>query len=289
MPDAATHANWAGLVTRLKQLATGEIEPAPVRHASTVVLMRDRPSADGFLLYLLRRSPALAFSGFYVFPGGSVDLRDEEIPDTAWVGPSPDVWSGVLGCDELLARALVCAAVRETFEESGVVLAGPDAGSIVSDVSGDDWETDRLALLDRSLSFAELLSRRGLVLRADLLSPWAHWITPLPELKRFDTRFFVAAMPTGQRTRDVGGESDRVLWASPAEAVARNTAGEMSMLPPTVSTIAELATYDSVASVLAAGGAHQIEAVLPMLVLGEGDRVKYLLPNDPGYAEIAGR
>ncbi len=154
----------------------------------------------------------MAFAaGMHVFPGGSVDPRDGET-DTAWAGPPARRWAGWLGCDEPLARALVCAAVRETFEESGVLLAGPDAGSVVADTTGDDLERDRLALLDRSASMAEVLATRDLVLRSDLLRPWAHWITPEFEPKRFDTRFFVAAVPTGQRPRDVSGEADDTVW-----------------------------------------------------------------------------
>ena len=159
----------------------------------------------------------------HVFPGGSVDPRDGETA-TAWSGPPAAQWAAWLGCDEPLARALVCAAVRETFEESGVLLAGPHGASvddIVADTTGDDLERDRLALLDRSVSMAEMLSRRGLVLRSDLLRPWAHWITPEFEPKRFDTRFFVAAVPTGQRPRDVSGEADDTVWLPVAEAVAR--------------------------------------------------------------------
>ena len=195
----------------------------------------------------------MAFAaGFFVFPGGSVDARDEEFADEAWVGPPPSAWARTLTCDEPRARSLVCAAVRETFEESGVLLAGSSADNVVADTSGEDWEADRLALLDRSLSLVELLRRRGLVLRADLLRAWSHWITPAVEPKRFDTRFFVAAMPAGQRTRDVGGEADRVAWLRASEALAANARGELSMLPPTLAALTDLAPYDTVAEVHAA-------------------------------------
>src|SRR5206468_11164267 len=139
----------------------------------------------------------------------------------------------------------------ETFEESGVLLAGPTPDRVVADTSSDDWEVDRLALLDRSLSMAGLLRRRDLVLRADLLRPWAHWITPEVEPKRFDTRFFVAALPTGQRTREFGEEADRVEWIAPGTAVDRWKAGEMRVMPPTLITLAELAEFKTVAETLA--------------------------------------
>jgi len=264
-----------------RALARGELVPIAPRHASTVVLLRD--AAGGMQAYLLRRTQTMAFAaGMYVFPGGSVDPRDEMLDDAAWVGPAPGEWAGLLSADERLAKALVCAAVRETFEESGVLLAGSGPDDIVADTTGDDWEADRLALIARTLSFAGMLARRGLVLRADLLRPWAHWITPEFEPKRFDTRFFVAALPAGQRTRDVGGEADRVAWVRPGDALAAAAGGEMGMLPPTAFTLSEVAAYDDVAAVLAAGDARDIRPVLPKVVV-DGDDVRLLLPHDEGY------
>jgi 8-oxo-dGTP pyrophosphatase MutT (NUDIX family) len=271
-----------GIVETIRRLESGEQQPSEPRHAATVVLLRERDGRPE--VYLLRRTASMAFApGFFVFPGGSVDPRDRDLPDAAWVGPPPEQWAKALGSDEPMARALVCAAVRETFEESGVMLAGPDEDSIVADTSGDDWEADRLALLDRSLSLAELLERRGLKLRADLLRAWAHWITPEVEPKRFDTRFFVAAMPAGQRTRDVGGEADRVAWMRPADALAGCERGEMSMLPPTIANVTDMAAYRTVAEVLAAGGDREVTTTMPRLTLDENDQVKFLLPGDPDY------
>jgi 8-oxo-dGTP pyrophosphatase MutT (NUDIX family) len=238
------------MAERARDISEGRVEAAAPRGASTVILLRDSPA--GLLVYLLRRVSSMKFApGAYVFPGGSVDRRDGDLA-VGWSGPSPAEWGSAFGAAEPLARELVCAAVRETFEESGVLLAGPTEDAIVPDTSADDWEADRQALLDRSSSLAELLTRRGLVLRSDLLRPWAHWITPEIEERRYDTRFFVAALPEGQRTRDVSTESDRVTWMRPADAAAAARRGEMPMLPPTLVTLAELAAYDSVAAVLAA-------------------------------------
>jgi 8-oxo-dGTP pyrophosphatase MutT (NUDIX family) len=278
--DAA--AMFAGMVDTVKRLASGDLQPADPRHAATVVLIRD--GATGLEVYLLRRKDSLAFAaGAYVFPGGSIDPRDAEIPDAAWAGAPPAHWAAALSSDEPLARALVCAAVRETFEESGVMLAGPDAATVVADTSGDDWEADRLALLDRSLSLAELLRRRGLVLRADLLRPWAHWLTPEIEPKRFDTRFFVAALPEGQRTRHVGGEADRVAWMRPLDAAAAADRGEMMLMPPTIAQLSDLASYPTVADVLAVE--RDVKRILPKLILDEGDRLRFLMPTDPDYPQ----
>jgi 8-oxo-dGTP pyrophosphatase MutT (NUDIX family) len=275
-------------VETARAYARGELHVSEPRPAATVVLLRDRAStpdaAAGPQAYLLRRVATMAFAaGMFVFPGGSVDARDEELPDAAWAGPPPSQWAQPLSCDEPLARSLVCAAVRETFEESGVLLAGPTADEVVPDTSGEDWEADRLALLDRSLSLAELLQRRGLMLRADLLRAWAHWVTPEFEPRRYDTRFFVAAMPGDQRTRDVGGESDRVTWIRPAEALEAHAAGTLAMLPPTIVTLAELAAYPSIAAVLDAGTARDVRPVLPKIVLGDNEEVRLLLPHDDGY------
>jgi 8-oxo-dGTP pyrophosphatase MutT (NUDIX family) len=237
--------------------AEGPPVPAP-RDAATVVLLRDGP--QGVEAYLLRRVASMAFAaGMHVFPGGVVDPRDG---DVAWYGPPPASWSTRLSAGEPLTRALVCAAVRETFEESGVLLAGPRPGAVVADTTAADWEADRQALLDRSLAFSDLLVRRGLMLRADLLRPWAHWVTPESWPRRYDTRFFVAALPVGQRTRDVGGEADRVAWVRPADALAQHAAGEMALLPPTRETLRELAALESVGQVVAASAGRRIRPIL---------------------------
>jgi 8-oxo-dGTP pyrophosphatase MutT (NUDIX family) len=199
---------------------------------------------------MLRRKASMAFApGAFVFPGGSVDPRDAE-QEIAWAGPGSAEWGRTFDAPPDLARALLCAAVRETFEESGVLLAGPSADTVVADTSAADWEADRRALLDRSLSLAGLLRRRGLVLRSDLLRPWSRWITPAAEERRYDTRFFAAALPSRQRTRDVGGEADQVTWVGPADAIAMARRKEIMLMPPTAVTLAELAACPDVATAL---------------------------------------
>lgn len=243
-------------------------EVAAARHAATVVLLRD--TAGGLEVYLLRRTGTMAFAaGMHVFPGGSVDPRDGEAA-TVWAGPPPADWARWLGCDDALARSLVCAAVRETFEESGVLLAGPGDDRVVADTTGAEYERDRARLLDRSLSMAGMLAERGLVLRSDLLRPWAHWITPEFEPRRFDTRFFVAAVPPGQRPRHVSTEADRATWLPVAEAVAGYDEGALEMLPPTIVALREIAVLGTVEHVLAAP--REVRPVLPRLVR-DGDRL----------------
>lgn len=260
------------------------VSPAEPRHASTVVLLRD--GACGVEAYLLRRVAGMAFAaGMTVFPGGSVDPADAVV-GTPWVGPAPAEWASRLSADEGLARALVCAAVRETFEEAGVLLAsaaGSAAAWVPADVSGAAWEAERASLEAGTQSLSELLSRRGLVLRADCLRAWAHWITPESEPRRFDTRFFVAALPDGQGTRDVGGEADRVHWMAPAAAVAACRRGDLPMMPPTVLTLAELSSYATVAEILTAAGSRTIAAILPRTVSRAGEPRRVVLPGEEGY------
>ncbi|MBW8482897.1 NUDIX hydrolase [Actinomadura sp. PM05-2] len=263
----------------MEGLRDGTFTPAAARHAATVVVLRDRPGG-GVQAFMLRRVSSMAFApGAYVFPGGSVDPRDGE-GELGWSGPAPEAWGEAFAASPTLARELVCAAVRETFEETAVLLAGPTGGTVVDDTRGDDWEADRRALLDRSSSFGGFLARRGLVLRSDLLRPWAHWITPAIEPKRYDTRFFVAAMPAGQRARDVSTESDHAAWVDPADAVAKAKAGEWFLLPPTIATLAELAGYATVADVLAAPREIVVHEPTGAIIDGEAYLV---LPEDAAH------
>lgn len=239
-----------GVEERARAYLRGEIQAVAPRDAATVALMRD--GDEGLEVYLLRRVQAMAFApGMHVFPGGSVDARDGE-HEVRWAGPDPRSLMVPLTCSEPGVRALVCAAARETFEESGVLLAGSSASDVVPDTTAPDWERDRLALLGGDVSFAELLTRRSLLLRADLLKPWAHWVTPEFEPRRYDTRFFVAQLPSGQRSRDVGGEADEVAWWPVRRALRSHEEGALAMLPPTAETLRELSSYDTVAGVLAA-------------------------------------
>jgi 8-oxo-dGTP pyrophosphatase MutT (NUDIX family) len=248
-PQAARILFRSQLGQPATEILEGRAAPVAARDAATVMLLRT--GRAGLEVYMLRRQASMAFAaGMSVFPGGSVDARDAD-EDVAWAGPDAQQWGRVLAAPPDLARALVCAAVRETFEESGVLLAGETAGTVVADPTSDDWERDRNALLDRSLSLAELLARRHLVLRSDLLRSWSRWITPVIEPRRYDTRFFAAAMPAGQRTRDVGGEAAAVYWTGPQQALDTARRGEIALLPPTAVTLAELAACGDLDGALA--------------------------------------
>lgn len=255
----------AHLTDALKSCVDGSREPVEPRNASTVVLMRDGVSREAGALevYLLRRHVDMAFAaGMCVFPGGGVDPRDFD-HEIEWEGPPPSQWASLLGTDESLARALVCAAVRETFEESGVLFAGVTADSVVADTTGDDWEEDRRRLVARELSFTDFLTRRGLTLRTDLLRVWGSWLTPEFEPRRFRAWFFVAELPSGQLTRDVSTESDRVTWLSVRQAISAVDAEDMLMLPPTYCTCLELFDATTPGEALAAARHRDLAPVEP--------------------------
>jgi 8-oxo-dGTP pyrophosphatase MutT (NUDIX family) len=249
------------LVAQARDFADGSRSPVEPRDAATVVLMRAGEHEPE--IYLLRRQTSMAFAGgMCVFPGGGVDERDFD-HTVAWAGPTAAVWAERLGSSEEEARALVCAAVRETFEESGVLLAGPSVDEVVADTTGADWEADRLALEGKGLSFTDFLDRRGLVLRTDLLGAWSGWCTPVFEPRRFRARFFVAALPAGPRTRDFYTESSTVTWLGGGRACDLVDAGEMGMLPPTYLTCLEIAQHATPDDVLAAARDRVVEIFTP--------------------------
>ncbi|WP_329266095.1 NUDIX hydrolase [Streptomyces pseudovenezuelae] len=265
---------------RIRALADGTLAPATPRRAATVMLLKDGPA--GTVVHMLRRRASMAFAGgAYAYPGGGVDPRDDE-HQIHWAGPTRAWWAARLGVDETTAQAIVCAAVRETYEEAGVLLAGPTAESVVGDTTGAEWETDRAALVARELSFAEFLERRGLVLRSDLLGAWTRWITPEFEPRRYDTWFFVAALPQGQRTRNASTEADRTVWIRPEDAADGYDKGELLMMPPTIATLRQLTAYGTAAAALAAAPDRDLTPVLARARLVDGE----IVLSWPGHDEF---
>jgi 8-oxo-dGTP pyrophosphatase MutT (NUDIX family) len=244
------------------------------------MLLKD--TATGTVVHMLRRRASMAFAGgAYAYPGGGVDPRDDE-HQIHWAGPTRAWWAARLGVDETTAQAIVCAAVRETYEEAGVLLAGPTADSVVGDTTGAEWEADRGALVARELSFAEFLERRGLVLRSDLLGAWTRWITPEFEPRRYDTWFFVAALPEGQRTRNASTEADRTVWIRPQDAADGYDKGELLMMPPTIATLRQLTAYGTAADALAAAPGRDLTPVLAQARLVDGE----IVLSWPGHDEF---
>lgn len=269
--------------------ATGEPLTPPLipRPAATIMLVRDGAySAHGISVFLMRRHSGMHFApGVMVFPGGGVDDRDRN-PAIAWSGPEPSWWARRFGIDTGLAEALVCTAVRETFEESGVLFAGPadDPHSIVADAS--EYSDSRRALSAGELSFADFLHREKLVLRADLLRPWANWVTPEAErTRRYDTYFFVGALPAGQRADGQNTESDLAGWITPEAALEDFAAGRTLLLPPTWTQLDSLAGH-TVAEVLTVE--RRITAVQAD-VTGDGDNFEVEFFDSDRYKQAGGR
>lgn len=215
------------------------------------MLLRD--GAAGIETWLLNRVPQMAFAaGVSVFPGGRVEPADADLP---WAGRPARELAVRFGCDEGLARALVGAAARETFEETGVLLTSPpgDLGDVSADV-----EAGRVG-------FGDVLRAHGLAVDADAVRPWARWVTPEGEVRRYDTRFFVAALPDGATAIDLTSESLTAEWVPVAEALVQAQRGERLLLPPTAHTLRALARRATVAEVLASADARDLDAVRPIL------------------------
>lgn len=247
--------------------------PAPARHASTLMLLRD--TLSGPEIYVQERASTMRFCAeMTVFPGGGVDARDlpgdvdgdgHESPDIGWHGPSTTWWAERLGTTPDLARALVCAAVRETFEETGTLLAG-FAGS--SEEAGATPVRDttpflpfRQELENHRLAFSDFLSMHDLVLRGDLLRPWANWVTPESQPIRYDTAFFVAAMPEGQEAHGDTREATSTGWFRPATLLDGWRNRKISLMPPTWAQLKMLDTFRNVDEVLDFAEALRVDPV----------------------------
>lgn len=241
---------------------TSEPDPAPipVRDAATVLLLRD--GDDGIETWLLSRVARMAFaSGVTVFPGGAVDDADAELP---WHGPEADAVATSFGCSVGLARKLVGAAVREVFEETGVLLSVPRLDLAASQ---PDVEAGRLA-------FGDLLRRHDLAIDAGAVRPWAHWITPVGETtRRYDTRFFVAALPDGAQASDLTTESTSAEWVPVRRAVRERHDGLRLMMPPTLSVTESIARFDTVEDVLAASVGREVPAITPIIRIVDDRRI----------------
>ncbi len=224
---------------------TGNLPPAaPARLAATVMIVRDGDS--GVEVFMLRRVPTMEFGPrAMVFPGGGVDPRDgHELP---WAGPSPVSWSARLAAELEPTRMLVVAAIREVFEECGVLFASRTETGELVDVGTDRWRQIRAALAAREASLGDVLREHHLQLRTDLLRAQAHWVTPEIEPRQFDTRIFAAVMPAGQVADGETSEADHSGWFRPDDVLADQAAGRAVLLPPTLVSLEHLAEARSAA------------------------------------------
>lgn len=246
--------------------------PIPPRDSATVIVARD--AADGIEVFMLERHLNSDFAGgAYVFPGGTVDERDRD-PDLEKV---TDGFDAALGVD---LGFYVCAG-RETFEEAGVLLARGEDGDPVrlGPSGGRRFAESRRALAAGELTPLQFARECKIRLAADLLRPWARWITPEYAPRRYDARFFVARMPEGQDPLHDDVETTASTWISPADAIERGRRGEFSIIFPTRKTLETVAPFHSTHDLLAAAGGRSLEPVLPSIVIAE-DGPKVILPND---------
>jgi 8-oxo-dGTP pyrophosphatase MutT (NUDIX family) len=267
-------------------------DEVPVRDAATVMLLRD--TADGLEVFMLRRNLNSDFvGGAYVFPGGGVDDHDRHVDlDAVCQGRTDASASAQLGI-ERGGLAYWVAAVRECFEEAGLLLARP-AGSAGGDlVRFDDpevaarFDRHRTAVDSGERRLVEVCLEEGLQLAVDTIHYFSHWITPLGAPRRYDTRFFVARAPDGQ----VGLHDDREvienLWVRPSDALARHHAGDLEMIFPTVRSLEVLERFDRVHEVIAAAAAVEtVPAILPRIVAEPGGGFRIALPGDDDYDTV---
>jgi 8-oxo-dGTP pyrophosphatase MutT (NUDIX family) len=241
---------------------------APARPASTVVLLR--PSPSRFDVFLVRRHDKVAFmGGAYVFPGGRVDEADRTFGE---------------------AHAFHAAAIRELFEEAGILLARPRSAEAINFQNPETavrFSAYRRALAQGTTSLREVMDREELVPDLDALQLFAHWITPEIEIKRFDTRFFVTVVPPEQHAVHDDRETTHGEWMDPAQAVERCRGDEIALPPPTWTTLRALARFDAVDHVLEWARGRTVVSVQPGFI--QNEQVTMLtLPGDPTYPPIDG-
>ncbi len=291
-PGQRTTAN------RLSSLATGrgsDFDPStvPIRPAATVMLIRDRASSGALEVFMMRRTLQAVFAGgMYVFPGGRLDAVDGGSEMEAICDGLSDVEASALLQIDTGGLAYWVAAIRECFEEAGVLLARTAAtGEYVrfdDDNEAARFTADREWVHDGSLGMIELCAREGLRLATDRMFYTAHWITPAGEARRFDTRFFVARAPQAQEPLHDDGETIASAWLTPQEALDGERSGEYVMLPPTIASLRFLGQSATADEALAA--AAQI-GVPPMILpklrgnSSNGD-LDLVMPDDPEYDSL---
>jgi 8-oxo-dGTP pyrophosphatase MutT (NUDIX family) len=258
-------------------------EHVTARPASTILLLRDGvPDDKGrgaeIEVFMMVRHHEIEFSsGALVFPGGSVDASDREIIER------PELHAGGEGLDEA-ALSFRIAAIRETFEESGILLARPvgskdlvDAKRAASVAAGH-----RLAVAERKTTFLSVLAETGMVLALDELVPYAHWVTPENMSKRFDTWLFLAAAPPEQLGAHDGRESTDSLWLSAREAVAGGESGRFKLPFPTTRNLIKLGKQPNVKAALDDAKAKPVVTVMPVMTKSNGGR-QLRIPLEAGY------
>jgi 8-oxo-dGTP pyrophosphatase MutT (NUDIX family) len=248
------------------------------RPASTILLLRDSKAAREIEVFMMVRHYEIDFnSGALVFPGGSVEKNDQEIIKR------PELYSGGEGFDAS-ALSFRIAAIRETFEESGILLARPKGSSALVDArrAGEIEAAHRVDLNDRKTTFLEVLAKNELWLALDELVPYAHWITPEGMPKRFDTWFFLAAAPSDQLGAHDGRESTDSVWVSPREALEGGDSGRFKLPFPTTRNLIKLGKQASMKAAIEDSKGRDIVTVMPVMTRLNGGR-QLRIPIEAGY------
>lgn len=270
-------------MTTVVNMGHPDPESVPVRDAATVMLLRD--GDDGLEVCMLQRNLNSDFvGGAYVFPGGGVDPDDAgEDAQAVCEGRTDDAASRLVGV-ERGGLSFWVAAVRESFEEAGVLLAAREDGTVVSFADPEvaaRFELHRAEVDAGRRSIAEVCRVEELRLTVGDMHYFSRWVTPLGAPRRYDTRFFVAAAPEEQVALHDDREVIGTRWLTPRQALADHEAGRMTMIFPTVRTMVALGRFDSAAAVLEHSAAQaDVPAVLPML-RDEGGGLRLILPGDP--------
>jgi 8-oxo-dGTP pyrophosphatase MutT (NUDIX family) len=254
------------------------------------MLVRD--GDRGMEVFMLRRTLDAVFAGgLYVFPGGAVDAADGHAEvEPLCTGRTDAEASEVLGIASG-GLAFWVAAIRECFEEAGVLLArrgGLDIG-FDDPATAERFTAHRHAVHDGSVRLVDLCAAEDLRLSTDAIQYVSHWITPIGERRRFDTRFFVARAPEAQEPLHDDGETIASLWVGPAEALDRQRRGELAMIPPTMKNLEFLTQHTTADQALAAAALLPPPvAIQPRLRLGPDGKVAgVVLPGEPGFEALA--
>ncbi|MEM7417247.1 MAG: NUDIX hydrolase [Gemmatimonadota bacterium] len=256
-----------GFAERIDDPPMAPVEPRP---AATIVLLRD--GADGLELLLMKRNRSAGFvPGAFVFPGGRVDSADASEDMLALIdGLDPDEAARRLEIEDgdTPAIAYYLAALREAFEETGI-LVGLRSDGTPPPAAADSSDVDRIRdeLMTDAISFAEAVGRLECRIAADDIEYIAHWITPRPEPRRYDTRFFAAHVPSDATPIVDPREMSDALWIRPTDALRRCDEGSLPMVFPTIKTIEQLTAFESADEALAAYGRAPVRTILPTLVI----------------------
>ena len=248
------------------------------RPASTILLLRDNAARREIEVFMMVRHHQIEFnSGALVFPGGSVDKNDREI------AANPSLYSGGEGLDADTLGFRI-AAIRETFEESGILLARPKGSTTLLDAARASKieAAHRAALCEGKINFLNVLADSGLWLALDELTPYAHWITPEGMPKRFDTWFFLAAAPEDQLGAHDGKESTDSIWVSPREALEGGENGRFKLPFPTTRNLIRLGKQSNVQDALEDSKSRTIVTVMPVMTRLNGGRQLHI-PREAGY------